>query len=148
MYKTHNNGARQPTDDTLKEYLKKMLRLRGQGPIFIILDALDECPQSPGISSHRNEVLQLVKELVDLHLQELHICVTSRPEVDIRGVLEPLASHSISLHEESGHKTDIADYVRSVVNLSPGTAMRTWTANDKNLVIDSLTKRADGNFGM
>ena len=144
IYKTHDDGARQPTDDTLKEYLKEMLRLPRQGPIFIILDALDECPESPGIPSPRNEVLQLVKELVDLHLQELHICVSSRPEVDIRAVLEPLASHSVSLHDESGQKTDIADYVRSVVDLSPSTAMRTWRAEDKVLVIDSLTERADG----
>jgi hypothetical protein len=149
IHKTHDYGARQPSDDTLKEYLKKMLRLPGQGPIFIILDALDECPESPGIPSPRNEVLQLVKELVDLHLKELHICVTSRPEVDIRTVLGPLASHSVSLHDESGQKTDIADYVRGVVNLSPSTAIRrewrgTWTAEDKGLVIDSLTERADG----
>jgi hypothetical protein len=144
IYTTHENGARQPSDDTLKEYLKKMLRLPGQGPIFIILDALDECPESPGIPSPRNEVLQLVKELVDLQLQEVHICVTSRPEVDIRALLEPLASHSVSLHDESGQKTDIADHIRSVVNLSPSTAMRTWGVEDKTLVIDSLTERADG----
>ena len=144
IYKTHDKGARQPTDDTLKECLKEMLRLPGQGPIFIILDALDECPESPGIPPPRNEVLQFVKELVELRLQELHICVTSRPEVDIRAVLEPLASHSISLHDESGQETDIADYVRSVVNLSPSRAMRTWSAEDKTMVIDSLTKRADG----
>jgi hypothetical protein len=144
IYKTHENGDQQPSDDTLKEYLKEMLRLRIQGPIFIILDALDECPESPVVPSPRNEVLQLVKELVDLQLQELHICVTSRPVVDIRAVLEPLASHSVSLHDESGQKTDIADYVRNVVNSSPSTAMRTWGAEYKSLVIDSLTKRADG----
>jgi hypothetical protein len=145
IYKTHENGDQQPSDETLKEYLKEMLRLPGQGPIFIILDALDECPESPGIPSPRHKVLQLVKELVDLHLQgRLHICVTSRPEVDIRAVLEPLASHSVSLHDESGQKTDIADYVRSVVNLSPSTAMRTWRVEDKSLVTDSLTERADG----
>ena len=142
IYKTHENGDRQPTDETLKEYLKKMLRLPGQGPIFIILDALDECPESPGLPSPRNEVLQLVKELVDIHLQGLHICVTSRPEVDIRAVLEPLASHSVSLHDESGQKADIADYIRRVVNLSPSAAMR--KVEDKTLVIDSLTERADG----
>jgi hypothetical protein len=144
IYKTHKDGTRQPSDITLKECLKEMLRLPGQSPIFIILDALDECPESPGIPSPRNEVLQLVKELVDLHLQGLHICVTSRPEVDIRAVLEPLVSHSVSLHDESGQKTDIAEYVRSVVNSSPTTAMRTWGVEDKRLVIDSLTKRADG----
>ena len=144
IYKTHENGARQPSDDSLKEYLKETLRLPGQGPIFIILDALDECPKSPGIPSPRNEVLQLVKELVDLHLGRLHICVTSRPEVDIQAVLEPLASHSVSLHDESGQKTDIADYVQSIVSSSPSTAMGAWREEDKRLVIDSLTERADG----
>ena len=121
-----------------------MLRLPRQDPTFIILDALDECLESPGIPSPRNEVLQLVKELVDLHLQNLHICVTSRPEVDIRAVLEPLASHSVSLHDESGQDTDITDYIRSVVNLSPGTVMKTWRVEDKNMVIKSLAERADG----
>ncbi|KAI9438881.1 hypothetical protein BJY52DRAFT_1217340 [Lactarius psammicola] len=146
VYKTHENGTRQPSDDTLKECLKEMLRLPGQGPIFIVLDALDECPDSSGIPSPRSEVLQLVKELVDLRLQELHICATSRPEVDIRAVLDPLAFRSVSLHNESGQKTDIADYIRSVVNSSLSTAMRRWRADDKSLVIETLTDRADGMF--
>ena len=85
-----------------------------------------------------------MKELVDLHLRELYICATSRPEVDIRAVLEPLAFRSVSLHDESGQKADIAEYVQSVVNSSPSTAMRRWRADDKNLVIDTLTERADG----
>ena len=128
----------------MKECLKEMLRLLAQGPIFIVLDALDECPDSSAFPSPRDEVLQLVKELVDLHLQELHICATSRPEVDIRAVLEPLAFRSVSLHDEIGQKTDIADYVRNIVNSTPSTAMRRWRAEDKNLVIETLTERADG----
>ena len=144
IYRTHKDGTQQPSDETLMECLKEMLKLPRQGPVFIILDALDECPQSPTIPSPRNEVLKLVKELVDLHLQELHICATSRPEVDIRAVLEPLAFHSVSLHDESGKNTDIADYVRSVVNSTPSTAMRTWRAEDKDMVIKTLTERADG----
>jgi hypothetical protein len=96
------------------------------------------------ISVPRDEVLQLVKELVDLHLQELHICATSRPEVDIRAVLELLAFRSVSLHDESGQKADIADYVQNVVNSSPSAAMRRWRAEDKNLVIETLKERADG----
>ena len=146
VYEAHENGTRQPSDDALMECLKRMLGLRlpGQGPIFIILDALDECPDSSAFPSPRDEVLQLVKDLVDLQLQELHICATSRPEIDIRAVLEPLAFRSISLHDESGQKSDISDYVRTVVNLSPSTAMRRWRAEDKNLVIETLTERADG----
>ena len=146
VYKAHENGTRQPSDGTLKECLKQMLRLRmpGQGPIFIILDALDECPDSSAFPSPRDEVLQLVKDLVNLQLQELHICATSRPEVDIRAVLEPLAFRSVSLHDESGQKSDISDYVRNVVNSSPSAAVRRWRAEDKNLVIETLTERADG----
>ncbi|KAF8267963.1 ankyrin repeat-containing domain protein [Lactarius quietus] len=113
VYKAHENGTRQPSDDALKECLKEMLRLMAHGPVFIILDAIDECPDS-GFPSSRSEVLQLVKELVDLRLRGLHICATSRPEVDIRVVFEPMAFRSVSLHDERGQKTDIADYIRTV----------------------------------
>ncbi|KAF8270103.1 ankyrin repeat-containing domain protein [Lactarius quietus] len=146
VYETHEKGTRQPSDDTLKECLKEMLRLPGQGPVFIVLDALDECPDSSGIPTPRSEVLQLVEELVNLDLKELHICATSRPEVDIRAVLEPLAFRSVSLHDQSGQKTDIADYVQNVVNSASSTAMRRWRDDDKKLVIEALTERADGMF--
>ena len=144
FYEAHENGARQPSDDTLKECLKQMLTLPGQRPIFIVLDALDECPDSSGLPPPRSEVLQLVKELVNLRLHGLYICATSRPEIDIRAVLEPLAFRSVSLHDEIGQKTDIAEYVRSVVNSSPSTAMRRWRMDEKNLVIETLMERADG----
>ena len=144
VYKAHKDGTQQPSDGTLKECLKQMLTHAALGPTFIVLDALDECPDSFTFPSPRDEVLQLLKELVDLHLPGLHICATSRPEVDIRAVLEPLAFRSVSLHDESGQKADIADYVRNVVNSSPSSAMRRWRAEDRNMVIDTLTERADG----
>ena len=144
IHKAHEDGARQPSDDTLKECLKDMLRLPRPGPIFIVLDALDECPDTSGITSPRGEVLQLVQELVDLDLEELRICATSRPEVDIRAVLKPLAFRSVSLHDEIGQQSDIAEYIQSVVNSTPSAAMRRWRADDKSLVIDTLTGRADG----
>ena len=144
VYEVHDKGTQQPSDETLKECLKQMLRLLVQHPIFIILDALDECTDCSGLPTPRSEVLQFVKELVDLRLRELYICATSRPEVDIRAVLEPLAFRSVSLHDESGQKADIADYIRNVVDSSPSTAMRRWRADDKNLVIETLTERADG----
>ena len=144
VYKAHKDGTQQPSDDTLKRCLKHMLTHLARGPTFIVLDALDECPDSFTFPSPRDEVLQLVEELVDLHLPELHLCTTSRPEVDIRAVLDPLAFRSVSLHDESGQKADITDYVRNVVNSSPSLAMRRWRAEDKNMVIETLTERADG----
>jgi hypothetical protein len=92
-----------------------MLALEGQGPTYIILDALDECPVTSSIPSPREEVLELVEDLVGLRLPDLHICVTSRPEPDIQIVLEGLTERPVSLHDESGQKEDIANYVSSSV---------------------------------
>jgi NACHT domain len=116
LYINHDDGAEQPSDDSLTRCLKEMLTLPDQCPIYLIIDALDECSNT-GIPSHRDRVLRLVKELIDLHLPHLHICVTSCPEVDIREVLEPLTSLRVSLDDQSGQKKDIEDYVRSVVCL-------------------------------
>ena len=142
-YSDHDSGAKQPSDDTLTKCLKEMLTLPDQLPIYLIIDALDECSNVSGIPSPRDKVLRLVKELIDLHPQ-LHICVTSRPEVDIRDVLGSLTSRRVSLHDQSGQKKDIEDYVRSVVYSDSEPIMRRWKKEDKELVIDTLSTQADG----
>jgi hypothetical protein len=119
-----------------------MLSLPGQAPIYIIVDALDECPNTSGIPSAREEVLELIEELVNLKLPNVHLCVASRPEMDIRVVLEPLTSLKISLHDESGQKEDIIEYINSVVRSDR--SLRRWKEEDKQLVIDALSDKADG----
>jgi len=84
------------------ECLKEMLTRPDQRPICLVMDALDRSPKTSGIRSPRKMVLQPVMELVELHLPNLRICVTSRPEIDIRDVFEPLTSHRMSLHDRSG----------------------------------------------
>ena len=144
LYANHDNGAKQPSDDLLGKCLKEMLRIPDQYPVYLIIDALDECSNSSGIPSSRERVLLLIKELVELRLPNLHICVTSRPEIDIRGVLELLTAHRVSIHEQSGQKKDILDYVRSIVYSNSEPIMRRWRTEDKELVIETLAERADG----
>ena len=144
LYSDHDKGKNQPSDSTLANCLKKMLTLPDQPPTYLIIDALDESPNTSGIPSPRETVLQLLNQLVDLCLPNLHICVTSRPEIDIRNVLEPLTSRRVSLHDQSGQKKDIADYVRSVVCSDSEQIMRRWKTEDKELVIQTLSERADG----
>ena len=110
--------------------------------MYIIVDAVDESPNRPGIPSPREKVLQLMKELVDLRHPDVRVCVTSRPEVDIRTVLESLASHAVSLHNERGQRTDIINYIKSVVKSDAN--MRKWRPEDRRLVIDSLSQNANG----
>ena len=144
LYSAHDEGKNQPSDSILAECLKEMLTLPNQRPTYLIIDALDESPNAYGIPSPRDRVLQLLKELVDLSLPNLHICATSRPEIDIRNVLEPLTSRRVSLHDQSGQKKDIVDYVRSVVYSDSEQIMRRWRMEDKELVIKMLSERADG----
>ena len=109
---------------------------------YIILDAIDECPNTSGFPTAREEVLDLVEELVGLDLPNLRICVTSRPEIDIRTVLEPLTSLHVSLHDEVGQKQAILKYISNVVHSDR--RMRRWRPEDKQLVIDTLSAKADG----
>jgi NACHT domain len=139
LYLKHESGARKPSDDELVECLKKMLTLQ---PVYLIIDALDECPDTVGMPSPREQVLDLIKELVEFSSSNLHLCVTSRPEIDIRHALEPLTSLRLSLHEESGQRKDILDYVTSVVQSDR--RMQQWRDEDKKLVIETLSERADG----
>jgi hypothetical protein len=144
LYSAYNRGApsQMPTGSVLTECLKEMLSLPGQNPVYIIIDAIDECPDAPGVPSPREDTLELVKELVELRLPNLRLCVTSRPEIGIRAVLEPLLSYRVSLHDETGQKKDIADYVSAVMNSDRG--FERWRDEDKYLVIKTLSERADG----
>ena len=142
LYLDNTRGIRKPTIGALKKCMTDMLSLPGQAPIYIIVDGLDECPNLSGTPSAREDVLDLIEELVDLKLPNVHLCVASRPEMDIRLVLEPLASLKISLHDESGQKEDIIKYIKSIVRSDR--SMRRWKEEDKQLVIDTLSQRADG----
>ena len=138
----HRNGKQSPSDDELVRCLQNLLELPGQAPVYLIIDALDECPNTSIMPSPREKVLTLVVQLMESQLNNLHICVTSRPETDIKGVLEPLTFRSVSIHEESGQMEDIENYIRSVVSTDPKN--RKWKEEEKRLVIDGLTARADG----
>ncbi|KAH9083688.1 ankyrin repeat-containing domain protein [Lactarius deliciosus] len=144
LFSTHSSGGMQPSDDALMKCLSEMLALPRNGPTYIILDALDECPKSAGTPSPRESVLELVGWLTKLGRPNLHICVTSRLEADIKANLQHLAPHSVSLHEQSGQQEDVNNYVTSFTNTD--TYMRKWKQEEKELVIERLTRGADGMF--
>ena len=122
--------------------LDKMLKAQGQPAVFIIIDAIDECPNGTGVVPPRERVLELVEKLVNSKIQNVRICVTSRPEADIQAALASLASHSVSLHDEAGQNEDITEYIRSVVYSDRN--MRRWRVEDKEMVIDVLSRKSEG----
>jgi hypothetical protein len=72
---THHSGAQSPSDDELAWCLKNLLALPGQAPVYLIVDDLDECPNTSGLTSHRQQVLAFLQDLIDSQLPNLRICV-------------------------------------------------------------------------
>ena len=142
FYSHHRDGAQIASDDELAQCLKDLLELPRQAPVYLIVDALDECSNLSALSSPREKVLLLLEDLIESRLSNLRICVTSRPEADIKNILEPLSFRSVSIHDESGQMEDIENYIKWTVNSHR--RMRRWKPEHKQLVIDVLTKRANG----
>jgi NACHT domain len=144
FYFDNASGTGRPDNAALTKCIRDMLSLPRQGQVYIIIDALDECPDTSGTPSAREDVLDLIDELIDPNLPNVHLCVASRPEIDIRNALEPLKPLEVSLHDEDGQKNDIITYIRSVVYSDR--KMRSWREEDKRLVIDMLSSGADGMY--
>jgi hypothetical protein len=142
FYSEHDKGSRPPSDDALVGCLKDLLKLPGLAPIYLIVDALDESPNPSVVRSPRAEVLSLIEDLVKTQIVNLRICVTSRPELDIKDVLDPLIFRSVSLHDEGGQKRDIEDYVKSVI--STRTKKGRWKEEHRKLAIDVLIEKSNG----
>jgi hypothetical protein len=144
LYSSLRRGSElhKPGNGALTQCLKDMFMILGRVPIYLIIDAIDESPDGYGIPSSRGKVLELMEILVELYLPNLRIFATSRPESDIRTILEPLTCTSISIHDQDGQRSDIFDYIRYVVYSD--LRMKRWREDDKKLVIKTLSDRASG----
>jgi len=142
FYLDHASGSQHPSDHALAACLRTLLNLPVPLPVFLIVDGLDESPNTSAIPSPRERVLQLLEELTEGQFPNLRICVTSRPEADIKVILEPLTVRSIALHDERGQEDDIKDYIKSFVNTNR--RMQRWNPELKQVVIDVLTEGAGG----
>ena len=117
-----------------------MPKLPGQATVHIVVDTLDNCPVTNGSQFSREEVLEIVEDLVKLQVPH---GVTGRPEADILLILKLLAFRSVYLHGEDGRVHDI---VKSFVQNDCET--RRWKASDKEMVIKMLIKKADGMYAI
>jgi hypothetical protein len=144
LYSTHGNGKQQPNLHVLTDCLKEMLFAAAQKPIYIIVDALDECPGFRRVSIPLKEVPKLLKDLVRLGVSNLHICVTGRPNFNIETHLGPLLPRTVSLHNENGQQDDIRDYLTNIVYSDK--IMKKWQDIEKKLVVNELSKKANGKY--
>lgn len=142
VYMAHDCGSRQPGEEELLQCLRDMVS-QGKSPVYIIIDALDECPDSSGLASPRAEVLEIIRRLSDIS-SRVYLCIASRLETDIRRVIKPLTSHIVSLDKNDGHHKDIAEYVKFIVHSDP--TIGEWPEGEKRLIIDTLTHNCGGMY--
>src|SRR6266576_509340 len=77
----------------------------------------------------------------DLRSESSYLCHESARNRRSEGAL---TSRRVSLHDQSGQKEDIVDYVRSIVYSNSEQIMGRWRTEDKELVIKTLSERANG----
>lgn len=106
--------------------------------VFIVGDALDECPDSDG---KREELLRLINDIHSQSLENMHLLVTSGEKADIEDTLRPLSTISPICIQDAGVKADIALYVGRQLT---STHFKHWPERIKIDVESSLVKGPHG----
>lgn len=70
--------------------------IRGFSSVYIVIDALDECPDEDGLLK-RERLLEALCELHKGNFSNIHLLCTSRSESDIEAVFRPLMSSSAAI---------------------------------------------------
>ncbi|KAL7909988.1 ankyrin repeat-containing domain protein [Trichoderma velutinum] len=144
LKKHKDQDMRPPTEELQEEFIAT---LRGFSRVYIIIDALDECPELGG---RREDLMKTLRYVLNAAPDNLHIICTSRKESDINAELqshlnEPMRIEfdlSSYMHREA-IKRDIGQYIDSTlanVNYS------SWSDTIKKKVKETLIERSDGMF--
>lgn len=139
LYSNHGSDVQKPGLDALLKCLGDMLS-HSQGTTYIIVDGIDEClstnPQGP------RDSVQLIQTLVRLGRKDLRIFATNLHEDDIHSALQPLASQTVSLHEDEEHLQGIVDYIKW--RIQENSRMRRWRYEDRVSTWEVLSEKGAG----
>ncbi|UKZ92911.1 uncharacterized protein TrAFT101_007843 [Trichoderma asperellum] len=136
-------SGRRPDTQTLITALKDSIF--GFSAVYIIIDALDECPT---LSGERKKLTKALHEILDKAPKNLHLLFTSRKESDISSAMR----HHLSRF--SSYELDLLAY-RHIVDDDIGLFIdsilanddyESWPASVKAEARKSLVEKADGMF--
>ena len=82
---------------------------------YIIVDALDECPNT---EDERAELCNILKTMHSWNCERLHILVTSRKEADLMESLQPIVTQEPIGIQGSVIDTDIRKFVRTQLQVN------------------------------
>jgi Cdc6-like AAA superfamily ATPase len=140
LFSSCDDGRRQPPCESLCKVL--LLMIEQVGEVWIVLDALDECPTRQG---SRAELLSWIRGLLDSMQWNVHLLVTSRPEQDIESMISEFANEEDKVPIQSSKITeDIRAYVRKRIREDNG--FERWRKHPEvqDEIENRLMERADG----
>lgn len=109
LWSDYGTKGSNPSNTRLQETLEILLAAN-KGKNFLILDALDECPEAVN-RKERSLLLPLLTGLQKKYSDKIHILVTSRPEPDIVDHL--VECTALDIEENQG--SDISAFVKDRV---------------------------------
>ncbi len=132
LHRRHEREQRTPTSEELAMSLKEVLGALPQ--TFIVLDALDECPE-------RGELLNFLKTVAGQKVDN-NIIVTSRGLADVTEAMDYVGARRVVLQRELVDR-DIEAYVRTRLRVDK--ALK-WPLNVQREIEQCLTQGAQGMY--
>ncbi|KAF7350143.1 Pfs domain-containing protein [Mycena venus] len=131
VWKSNASGQHFPSNSQLiSEALIPILTEFTQ-PVYLVLDALDEC-------SEREKLLDAITSILDSELFNVHLLVTSRPEVHYG---TNVAQQGVSISLEDCVTQDIESYVDKLLSEEDG-----WISENKEAIKQGLLDHGGGMF--
>ena len=109
VWETHKMARSDPSLDELSDVLHEIIRITRK--VFLVIDALDECPQTSD-RSERETLLKYINVYLNRHKNNVHILVTSRMEHDIKSTMRLYKSINI----EKWVGGDVRIFVKKKIN--------------------------------
>ncbi|KAJ7243017.1 ankyrin repeat-containing domain protein [Mycena rebaudengoi] len=131
LWDSYGRGQHFPSNSALVSEALIPILTEFKEPVYIVLDALDEC-------SERTELLRVITTILDAKLFNVHLLVTSRPEVPHGS---PLVQRAVAVSLEGCADDDIDLYVTEILSKEVG-----WLHERKEEIRQRLLERGKGMF--
>lgn len=142
LYSSCHSGRSQPRLEALCETFQHMLLQAGD--VFVVLDALDECPTRQQYPDGR--LLDWISGQLKF-AENVHILTTSRPEQDIQSSITKWARDSDIVSLQQGLiDEDIHQYIQTRVRTDKGLSRWQQQPEIQEEIITALMGKADGMY--
>ncbi|KAJ5580007.1 uncharacterized protein N7459_005992 [Penicillium hispanicum] len=133
----HDRKGSQPNRATVTSMLDDVIA-SSPGDVFIVFDALDECPTN---KKERQHLLALLVDLAKRHCQNIRVLATSRPEQDINAAMKQFPS--IKLEERLAK--DVETFILAELNDGDSTLVDA-SQKIKSSIVDALLNTGERRF--